>query len=104
MPSSKELEQMLAQRAALDQRIVETQRQLKADAIAQCKALMAEHGLTLADLGAARGHGTERKPAGKVPPKYRQPQTGETWSGRGLQPNWLKAALAGGASLSDFKV
>ena len=39
-----------------------------------------------------------------MPPKYRNTKTGETWSGRGLQPNWLKAALAGGARLDDFKL
>jgi ParB-like chromosome segregation protein Spo0J len=34
--------------------------------------------------------------------KYRNPLTGETWSGRGLQPKWLKASLALGHKLSDF--
>lgn len=94
---------MLAQRAALDQQIIDTQRQLKADAIAKCKALMADHGLTLADLG-VRGGVAARKPTGKVAPKYRHPGTGETWSGRGLQPKWLKAAIEDGAALADFKV
>ena len=32
------------------------------------------------------------------------PATGTTWSGRGLQPKWLKAALASGRKLSDFAV
>lgn len=36
--------------------------------------------------------------------KYRNAATGETWSGRGLQPAWLKAALAKGKKLSDFDV
>ena len=27
-----------------------------------------------------------------------------TWSGRGLQPNWLKAALATGKTLADFTI
>jgi hypothetical protein len=36
--------------------------------------------------------------------KYRSPHTGETWSGRGQQPRWIKAALAGGQSLEDFAV
>lgn len=103
MPSSSDLQAMLAQRAALDQQIIDTQRQLKADAIAKCKALMADHGLTLADLG-VRGGVAPRKPTGKVAAKYRHPETGETWSGRGLQPKWLKAAIDDGAALADFKV
>jgi ParB/RepB/Spo0J family partition protein len=36
--------------------------------------------------------------------KYRCAATGATWSGRGLQPAWLKAALAKGKKLSDFDV
>lgn len=36
--------------------------------------------------------------------RYRDPATGQTWSGRGLQPAWLKAALAKGKTISDFDV
>lgn len=43
---------------------------------------------------------TRTKPA----VKYRCPATGSTWTGRGLQPKWLKVALAGDAKLSDFEV
>lgn len=98
-----EVQKLLAERAALDQKIVEVRQRERADAIAQVKAIMAEHGLSLADLG-SRGAAAPRKAVRKVPAKYRHPQTGETWSGRGLQPNWLKAALAEGAQMNDFKV
>jgi DNA-binding protein H-NS len=97
------LSELLAQKAALEQQIAQTQRAERADAIAQIKALMAEHGLSLADLG-SRAASAPRKASSKVPPKYRHPGTGDTWSGRGLQPNWLKAALAGGAKIDDFKI
>ncbi|HEY1395705.1 ParB/RepB/Spo0J family partition protein [Roseateles sp.] len=36
--------------------------------------------------------------------KYRKQDTGETWSGRGLQPAWLKAAISAGDRLEDFEV
>lgn len=29
----------------------------------------------------------------KVEPKYRHPETGETWAGRGVQPTWMRAYL-----------
>jgi DNA-binding protein H-NS len=46
-----------------------------------------------------------KKAAGsKVAAKYRNPATGDSWSGRGLKPKWLTTALAGGAQLSDFAV
>ena len=44
------------------------------------------------------------KGAGKAVVKYRNAATGDTWSGRGLQPAWVKAELSKGAKLSDFEV
>ncbi len=104
------LAELLAQKAELERQIAEQTRAEREQAIAQVRALMAQHGLTLADIGgaarpqplrAARAAGGPGATA-KVAPKYRHPETGETWSGRGLQPNWLKSALAAGRSLSDF--
>jgi DNA-binding protein H-NS len=99
------LQELLAQKAALDKQIAETQRQERADAIAKVKALMAEYGLTAADIVGKTNSTPRPAPATsgrKVAPKYRNPDTGETWTGRGLQPNWLKSALSSGKKLSDF--
>lgn len=99
---TKLLTELLAQKAALDKQIEQTQRDDKQQAIAQVKLLMTEYGLTISDLSsrsAARAPATK-----KVAAKYRDKVTGETWSGRGLQPRWLKAALAGGKKLTDFTV
>jgi DNA-binding protein H-NS len=41
---------------------------------------------------------------GPVAPKYRHPETGETWSGRGLKPRWLTAAMKSGKSLEYFAI
>jgi DNA-binding protein H-NS len=98
-----ELKDLLAKRAALEKQIAQAQRDERAGAIAQIKTLMAEHGLTVADLGKRSGPPTA-KGGGKVAAKYRNKATGETWSGRGLQPRWLKAALATGKKLADFAV
>lgn len=40
----------------------------------------------------------------KVAAKYRNAETGDTWSGRGLQPKWLKVALGSGKKLADFEL
>ncbi len=37
-------------------------------------------------------------------PAIRHPDTGETWTGRGLRPVWINAAIAGGKALDDFSV
>lgn len=39
-----------------------------------------------------------------VAPKYRHPQTGETWSGRGKAPRWLAAEEAQGKSRDSFLI
>lgn len=98
------LNELLAQKAALEKQIIDAQREEKSGAIAQVKALMAEHGLSLADIGSRAAAAPRRSATGKVAAKYRNPATGDTWSGRGLQPNWLKAAVAEGRALSDFAV
>jgi DNA-binding protein H-NS len=105
MPTVAEL---IAQKAELEKQIADAQREEKSGAIAQVKALMAQHGLTVADLVANRGPSAGRqagpKAGGKVAAKYRDPATGNSWSGRGLKPNWLKAALDSGKTLADFAV
>lgn len=40
----------------------------------------------------------------RIAARYRCPMTGSAWSGRGLQPTWLKVALASGKTLTDFAV
>lgn len=96
------IQELLAQRAALEKKIAEAQRTARADAIAKVKALMAEYGLTAADLAGKATPGPKAEAGKKVAAKYRDPSTGQTWTGRGLKPKWLQAALSGGKSLDDF--
>lgn len=99
------LQDLLAKRAALEQEIEATQKRERQDAIAKVKVLMAEYGLTVGDLSAKSTTGKAGATKGaKVAPKYRNAATGDTWSGRGLQPKWLKAAIASGKKISDFAI
>lgn len=101
------LQDLLAQRAEIEKRIADVQREARADAITQVRTLMSEFGLTMADLAgksSATRAAASGKPASKVAPKYRNAATGETWTGRGLQPKWLKSALAAGAKLEEFTI
>ncbi|MEY4753190.1 MAG: hypothetical protein RJA44_865 [Pseudomonadota bacterium] len=113
-------QELLAQKAALEKQQADLEKQIsdtlraeRSNVINQIKTLMAEHGITQADLVAKPGRGNKGAAAAadgaapatrKVAPKYRDPATGETWSGRGLQPKWLKAAIEGGRSLEEFAV
>lgn len=98
------LKDLIAQKDALEREIDQRKNQDRSEAISRVKALMDEYGLTSADLSIKAG---ARKSAGKtrkVAAKYRNTATGETWSGRGLQPRWLKAALATGRKITEFAV
>jgi DNA-binding protein H-NS len=97
------LTDLLAQKAALEKQIADVQREQRGEAVAKVKALMAEYGLTLADIG-SKAPAAPKKAASKVAAKYHDPATGDSWSGRGLKPKWLTAALAAGRSLSEFTV
>jgi len=98
------LEDLLAQRAALEKQIEEAKRAARSGAVAKVKALMAELGVSAADLRTRSAAKPAKSGSGKVAAKYRNGATGEAWSGRGLKPNWLKAALASGKKLEDFAV
>jgi DNA-binding protein H-NS len=86
MPSYQEL---LAQREQLDKQIKEAVQREKADGIAKAKVIIEQYGLNAADLF-SRKAGSARGPSGKVAPKYRDPATGDTWTGRGKAPKWIE--------------
>ncbi len=85
MSSYKEL---LAQREQLDKQIKEAIACEKADGIAKAKAIIEQYGLSASDLFNRKAGGKSAE--GKVAPKYRNPSTGETWTGRGKEPKWIE--------------
>src|SRR6218665_1739749 len=94
MTSYKEL---LMQREALEQQINEARRNELANAVSQVRALVAEFVLTARDisppskfLSGGRIPGSRASRAPKVAPKYREPATGQTWTGRGKAPKWIQ--------------
>ena len=98
------LQELIAQKEALEAEIARTREKTRADAIAQVRSLMEEHRLTISDLSNRAVVKARAGKGAKVAAKYRDAATGDSWSGRGLQPKWLKAALASGRKLSDFSV
>lgn len=54
------------------------------------KQKIADYGFTLAELGLSRVKaGKIGRPRAGVAAKYRDPETGATWSGRGKPPRWI---------------
>ncbi|WP_454875514.1 H-NS histone family protein [Paraburkholderia xenovorans] len=77
---------LLAQKEQLEKLIAEAHKKEASATLERVREAVAEFGFTPEDV-----FGKRRKDA-RVPvaPKYRHPETGETWSGRGRAPRWLK--------------
>jgi DNA-binding protein H-NS len=58
----------------------------------------------LSKLGGYSGKKAKSGRRAAVAPKYRDPETGATWAGRGLKPRWLTAAIKSGKSLESFAI
>jgi DNA-binding protein H-NS len=85
-------QELLKQRDALSLQIEEARKREVADAVARVRSLVAEYQLTVHEVfpsgrkGRARASGTGMK----VEPKYRDPATGQVWTGRGKAPKWIE--------------
>ena len=104
---------ILAEIEALKLKAEEARRTELVEVIADIRQKIHDYDLTAADLGL----GSEAPPkpapqattgtAGKrasVKPKYRDPASGNTWSGRGVMPKWMKAALEAGRTREEFLI
>jgi len=82
--------QLIAQKEALEAQIEAARKAEISDAVAKVKALVAEHGLTAKDIFGGAKRGAKTGARGTVAPKYRDPVTGATWTGRGKAPKWIE--------------
>jgi DNA-binding protein H-NS len=73
----------------------------KASFLDEVKARAATLGMSIADLV---GLGGGQKAAGPTGVKYRNPKTGETWSGRGRPARWITELEAKGQKREKFAV
>ncbi|SMG02062.1 H-NS histone family protein [Burkholderia singularis] len=80
--------QLTVQLEKLQQKIDKEREKAITDAIAEIRAKIEEYDITPEELGFKSLKATA-KPKRALPPKYLNPKTGETWSGRGRAPTWL---------------
>lgn len=122
MPPRTTLNQIRQQITRLEskaRKLEEGASQQKQKAIAEVRATMKKLGVSLEDLQspaptrALRGRKKAEKsdkgagPASTRPPvpvKFRDPESGDAWTGRGRTPRWLVAHEAQGRSREAFKV
>jgi DNA-binding protein H-NS len=83
-----------------------------AGVVGRIKQAIAAYGLTAQDLGFGGAKSAGARAAGKSPAvakggstvgvaKYRDPESGKTWTGRGKPPNWIVGAKDRTAFLID---
>ncbi len=88
------LQELLAQKEALEQKIAQIKKAERADALQNARSLIDTFDLTVDEL-----FGKQKSIGKAVAVKYRNPETGETWTGRGRAPRWLD-----GKNREDFAV
>ncbi len=96
---ANELNDLKAQRDALDKQIEEAEKTQRADALNICREYIKTYGFTPNELGIKRS----LKRPNSVAPKYISPE-GETWAGRGRKPLWLQEEEKKGKTAEDFKI
>jgi DNA-binding protein H-NS len=76
--------------ARLQAQAEEARRTELVNVIAEIRRKIVEYGLSAQDLGfaaaARRGRPPKKAP---LPPRYQDPKSGSTWSGRGKPPKWI---------------
>lgn len=75
--------ELVAHRAGIDKLLAERHDAERRTGVEQIRKIMLDLNITVADLQTRRG----TRPS--AAPKYRDPETGSTWSGRGRAPRWL---------------
>lgn len=76
----KTYHQLLAERAELDAQIKKSIKAEKKDAVNAAKKIISDFKLTPKEVFTKK----------KAKAKYRNPETGDEWSGRGIAPVWIR--------------
>ena len=87
-------EELQAKIADLQAQAEQVRREERQQAIDMAKTMISTYDITARDLGLDKVVKTKTgpKPGNKVAAKYRDPQSGATWSGRGKTPRWINGA------------
>lgn len=94
-------EELVNLRKSVDEALKTSEREAKKNALAAAQKAAAEHGFSLDEIL----NGKKALSGPKSAPKYANPDDpGQTWTGRGRQPNWVKSALAAGKSLDQMAI
>lgn len=83
MDHENKFEALLAARARADQELKTFVSEARVEMLKRVKQICSEFDYTVGEVFGEQAKTT-------VPAKYRDPETGDEWSGRGKKPLWLK--------------
>jgi DNA-binding protein H-NS len=98
------MDELTALAADVQKAIASVEKRRRQEARQAMEKVARDYGMSLSDvLGNAPA--ARKAASGGAPAKYRNPDdASQTWSGRGRQPGWYKAAIAGGADPSSMEI
>lgn len=96
--STLSLAEMKELLVSLPKLIGQREKEEKASARRELEAFAREKGFTLSELLDGQ-QDVPTKTRIPVAPKYKNPETGDTWTGRGRSPSWLV-----GKNKDDFRI
>ena len=98
--SKLSLDDLKALKKDVEKAITGFQSRKRAEAMKEVQEVAKKHGISVDEL---MGKGGKRKV--KAPAKYQNPSdSSQTWSGRGRQPVWFKAAVKSGKSAESMEI
>ena len=97
---------------ALNVRAEKLKRRDKKPALRTIAGLMRDHGISVDDVrgslnGGGKGHAAakgNKRTGRKVAAMYKNPKTGETWTGRGRPARWIAAAEKAGHKRTEYLI
>ncbi len=96
-------QELIALQVKIERQLKVTEQIVRRDALKAVRETAKNLGFSLEDLVHDEPifSGKQKQP---VAAKYQNPETQETWTGRGRKPNWVASALANGQDLSAFLI
>lgn len=111
---ARTLVQIRKQIQSLEQEAEQVRAKEVAGVVQRIQTAIAFYGLTAEDLFGATGNAAPKgeKASAKVkkmkkppaPAKYKDKETGKTWTGHGKRPGWFVKAIEGGMQAQDMAV
>lgn len=90
--------------AELEKSMQAAKRAAQKDALAQIVQVAKDHDLTAEDIANAMKGKAKRSSKPKAEPKYKDPNSDATWTGKGRKPNWFVEAEEAGVDTDTMLI